>query len=257
MAPMQPVVPFAPFAVLHEDAHLLAVAKPAGVVTHPAYRNPTGTLTDAVHAWYESRGLPRPWLIHRLDKDTSGLVLFARTERAMRLCARQFADHTAVKHYLAVACGANLPDEGLVDAPLRRDPADRRRVIVAPEGQPAQTSFAVRARFGQWCMVDLWPLTGRTHQLRAHLAHLGHPIVGDPVYAAHLPAVPGVGRLLLHAAALSLRVPAEHGTAPATFTAPLPEDFGAALAALRAIPAMPACDPASPREEQCLAASVH
>lgn len=211
-----------PFRPVYWDNHVLVVDKPAGLVTHPVYKHPDGTLTDCVWAWCREHALGKPWLLHQLDRDTSGLVLFARTEDAMRLCARQFAQHTVAKQYVALVWSANLPDDGVIDAPLKRDPAERRRVIVAPDGQAAVTQFTVVARYSDCALVRLAPRTGRTHQLRAHLAYLGHPILGDPVYAADYPAVP---RLLLHATALGLLLPAARGLRQRTFLAPWPEEF--------------------------------
>jgi 23S rRNA pseudouridine1911/1915/1917 synthase len=222
--------PTLPFRVVHEDAHLLVVEKPAGMVTHPVYKHADGTLTDFVAAWYAARDLPRPWLLHRLDKDTSGLILFARTPEMLRVGVRQFEDHTITKEYAAVVWGDALPDAGMIDLRLMRDPADRRRVIVAPEGagQAAQTRYAVAERHGGTALLRLWPVTGRTHQLRAHLANIGHPIVGDPVYTTEHPPV---ARLLLHAASIRLMVlrAGDGARRRVTFLAPLPPDFAAAL----------------------------
>ena len=214
-----------PFRVVFEDQHLLVVEKPVGLVVHPVYKHPDGTLTDFVWAWCAERGLVRPWLLHRLDKDTSGLVLFAKSEHMLRMGTRQFEAHTIIKHYVAVVWGTDLPDEGLIDVPLMRDPLDRRRVIVDAAGQSAQTRFAVSERWGDRALLRLWPITGRTHQLRAHLTHLGHPMVGDPVYALEYPAAP---RLLLHASSITLQVPVLGGARLRTFLAPLPLDFAIA-----------------------------
>lgn len=215
-----------PFRVVWEDHHLLVVEKPTGMVTHPVYKHPDGTLTDFVAAWYATRELPRPWLLHRLDKDTSGLVLFARSAQMLRLGVRQFEAHSIRKEYCAVVWGADLPEEGLIDVPLMRDSADRRRVIVDANGQAAMTRFAVSQRGADRALVRLWPVTGRTHQLRAHLTHLGHPIVGDPVYAT---AYPATSRLMLHAGAITLRVfKLDGGMTLRTFLAPVPVDFATA-----------------------------
>ena len=217
-----------PFRVVFEDEHVLVVEKPSGMVTHPVYKHPDGTLVDFVAAWYAARGLPRPWLLHRLDKDTSGLVLFARSPHMLRIGPRQFEEHTITKEYAAVVWGNDLPDSGLIDLRLMRDPADRRRVIVAAEGegQTAQTRYAVAERHAATVLLRLWPITGRTHQLRAHLTALGHPIVGDPVYATEYAPAP---RLLLHAASIAIAVPRRGGARRITFLAPLPPDFAAAL----------------------------
>jgi 23S rRNA pseudouridine1911/1915/1917 synthase len=226
-----------PFRIVFEDDSILVVEKQAGMVTHPAYRHPDGTLTNAVADWMSTRHRPTPWLLHRLDRDTSGLVLFAKTEAAMHWYARQFAAHLTGKHYIALVWGNDLPPGGMISAALRRDPTNRRRVIVAEDGQAAQTCYMVRERHTQTALVDLWPLTGRTHQLRAHLATLGYPIVGDPIYADGYAMAE---RLLLHAAALTLRQPHGHSR---TMLAPLPQDFIAILCALAPNTAHVPCTP--------------
>ncbi|HZC07144.1 MAG TPA: RluA family pseudouridine synthase [Ktedonobacterales bacterium] len=223
----------APFDPLYEDDLLLAVNKPSGVVTHPTYKHPAGTLTDAVFARQAARGLARPWLLHRLDKDTSGVVLFARSEQARRSLTSQFERHTARKRYLALVIWPSslaITNPGAYDivAPLARDPLDRRRVIVAEGGQPARTHVRVLAVAGGFALVQAEPVTGRTHQIRAHLASLGAPIVGDLTY---LPASESMGqelapRAMLHAWRLDVRYP---GTdAPWSVVAPPPADFLAA-----------------------------
>jgi RluA family pseudouridine synthase len=252
-----------PFRVIFEDEHILAVEKPAGMVAHPVYKHPDGTLVDYIAAWRAARGLTRPWLLHRLDKDTSGVVLLAISPHTLRITARQFSEHTVRKSYIALAWGADLPDAGTITAPLGRDPDDRRRMIVRDDGQAAETHYEVLARSAHHALLRLRPTTGRMHQLRAHLAHLGHPIAGDPVYAHrgadipvcqsstdipicqsetdapacqsetdknicspdHLPAA----RLLLHAEAITLRIPSLGGARARTFLAPLPHDFLVAL----------------------------
>jgi 23S rRNA pseudouridine1911/1915/1917 synthase len=214
-----------PLHVLHQDEHVLAVEKPAGMAVHPAYRNPRGTLVDVVCAWCAERGLARPWLVHRLDRVTSGIVLFACTERARGMLARQFERHTIAKRYVAAVDGDPPACAGTIDVPLRRDPADRRRVVVAPDGQPAQTRFAVREAIAGRRLIDLWPQTGRTHQIRAHLAHIGCPIVGDALYGGS-----AAGRVLLHAAEISFLAPAPEGVRRFTLHSDVPEDFTRELA---------------------------
>ncbi len=214
------------FRVIYENAHILAVEKPAGMVTHPVYKHPNGTLVDFVAEWRAARGLARPWLLHRLDKGTSGVVLFAASEHMLRIGARQFERHEVSKCYLALVWGADLPDEGIIDAPLGRDPADRRRVIVRDDGQAAQTRYEVLERRGGHALLRLRPITGRMHQLRAHLASIGHPICGDETYALDLPSC---SRLMLHAEAITIRVPHAGGARPRTFLAPMPPDFASAL----------------------------
>lgn len=218
-----------PLCVLYEDTALLAVDKPAGIVTHPAYKHPDGTLCDAVFARQASRGESRPWLLHRLDRETSGVLLFAKTEIARRALVRQFERRTVRKRYLALLLGIPCPAEGVIEAPLTRDPADRRRVIVDASGQPATTRYRLLASSGTHALALAEPLTGRTHQIRAHFTSLGTPLVGDALYlpsgvATHTPAA----RALLHAWQLTIRYPSTGE--PFTLTAPPPADFLAAVA---------------------------
>ncbi|HEX9038733.1 MAG TPA: RluA family pseudouridine synthase [Ktedonobacterales bacterium] len=228
-----------PYEILYEDDALLALNKPPGVVVHPTYKHPDGTMTDAVFAWREALGQPRPWLLHRLDKETSGVTLFARTEDARRALARQFAERLTHKRYLALAVWPEgAPVAGEVDAPLWRDPLDRRRVVITPEpqGQASRTRYRVLSRaprvdgregdanaVGYACVLAE-PVTGRTHQIRAHLTSLGAPLVGDALYLpANSPAVAVAPRVMLHAWALTVRWPS--GSAALTLVAPPPEDF--------------------------------
>lgn len=224
--------------VLFEDARLLAVEKPAGLVTHPAYKHPDGTLCDAVFARQAAHGEGRPWLLHRLDRETSGVVLFAKTEAARRALVRQFECRSVRKRYLAVTVGVPQAAAGVIEAPLARDPADRRRTIVMDGGQSATTRYRVLAARGDYALVLAEPLTGRTHQIRAHLAHLGAPLLGDARYAqagasgtgSSSPSDQLAGRALLHAWRLGIRYP---GTGePLEISAPLPTDFAQALARL-------------------------
>ena len=227
----------APFAVLAEDAWLLAVNKPSGVVTHPTYKHPDGTLTDAVFAWAAARGEPRPWLLHRLDKETSGVVLFARRDAARRSVVGQFERHTARKRYLALlhwpaALGLALRETREVDAPLARDPLDRRRVIVAPDGQAARTRYQLLAVSAGYALALAEPVTGRTHQIRAHLAALGAPLVGDATYRRSDTPPDSAVRAMLHAWRLDLRAPGGAEGAPWSAQAAPPADFLAAARAL-------------------------
>ncbi len=234
------------FGVVWWDEHVLVVEKPAGLVTHPAYRHPDDTLTDAVWAWCDARRWERPWLLHRLDRDTSGLVLFARSRAALRLGSRQFARHAVCKQYDALTRRGDLAEDGVIDAPLRRDPADRRRVHIDPAGAAATTRYAVLEPLGALALVRLWPRTGRMHQLRVHLAAHGAPILGDPVYNPNStlegPDLLSTGgcnlRMWLHASALTLCLPGPRGVRSRTFLSPFPSDGIAVLAALRAAAAM-------------------
>lgn len=218
--------------ILAEDDHILAVSKPAGLVVHPAYRHPDGTLTDAVFAYADQCGVPRPWLLHRLDRETSGVVLFARTELARRSLVRQFEQRRIVKRYLAIIGGCLATDSGEIDAPLCRDPLDRRRVIVSPAGKPARTRYQTLAVGNGFSLALAEPLTGRTHQIRAHLAFLGAPLAGDTTYggATATAQTVGIERVQLHAWELAFRHPATG--ASTTIRAPVPADMRAACATL-------------------------
>lgn len=216
-------------AILYEDGLLLAVSKPAGLVTHPAYKHPDGTLSDIVFARQAARGEDRPWLLHRLDRETSGVVLFAKTPLARRALVRQFERRTVRKLYLAITHGAPDNPEGEIDAPLLRDPSDRRRVVVDPHGQSAQTRFRVLARAGDHALIAAEPLTGRTHQIRAHLAYVGAPIAGDATYQSQPNvAEDACARTLLHAFRLDARYPG--GGDAWSVVAPVPDDFRHAAA---------------------------
>lgn len=219
-------------AILYEDADLLVVDKPAGLVIHPAYKHPDGTLFDAVSAYVQTRGAAKPCLLHRLDKDTSGAILLAKTESARRHLVRQFEQRTIRKTYLALVSGTLHPASGQIDAPLRRDPLDRRRMHIDPQGAPARTEYHTLTSLKPGCaLVELHPITGRMHQLRVHLAAQGTPIVGDTLYAGPdhwAPLAPS--RQCLHAHALSFQHPST-GT-NLRVVSPVPEDMQAILAAL-------------------------
>ena len=218
-----------PLAVLYEDDDLLAVDKPAGLVAHPAYRHPDGTLYNAIVARQSARGEARPWLLHRLDRDTSGVVLLAKTIPARRALVRQFERHTVRKWYLAVVSGQPTAAHGVITEPLRRDSLDRRRVVVDPAGQATETRYRVLVADDARALLLVEPRTGRTHQIRAHLAWLGHPLLGDATYAADTGVQPPdpPARHLLHAWALAVRHPS--GGAPLHLVAPLPPDLAAHL----------------------------
>lgn len=228
----------ADLAILYHDDALLAVNKPTGVVTHPTYKHPDGTLTNAVFAHEELLGLSRPWLLHRLDKETSGVILFARADAARRIIVGQFEAHTAHKRYLALTLWppeSGDRDEGEIDAPLTRDPLDRRRVIVAPDGQPAHTRYrrlaSAQVDGAGYALLLAEPVTGRTHQIRAHLAAIGAPLVGDATYLPEGSLRRELAsRTMLHAWRLDLRSPTTGQ--PWSVTAPPPADFLACANAL-------------------------
>lgn len=230
-----------PVAVLYEDADLLVVDKPAGLVVHPAAGNPDRTLVNALlHRDPDLARLPRSGIVHRIDKDTSGLLVVARTLRAHRSLVEQLREHAVVREYEAVAMGV-LTGGGTVDAPIGRDPRHRTRMAVVAGGRPAVTHYRVVARFRAHTHVRVRLETGRTHQVRVHLASLHHPLVGDPVYGGRLrlpagcsPELAGALRAFrrqaLHAARLELTHPANG--APLHWESPLPTDLRALLASL-------------------------
>jgi 23S rRNA pseudouridine1911/1915/1917 synthase len=223
-----------PLAVAHEDADLLVLDKPAGLVTHPGPGNWRGTLMNGLlHRWPDSARLPRAGIVHRLDKDTSGLLMVARSERGFERLTAMIGARSVDRRYLALAEG-RVPAKSRIDAPIGRDPRDRLRMaVVAPErGKPAVThvSRLAEANDGRRLisLLECRLETGRTHQIRVHLANRGHPLVGDAAYGGH--ACLGVARQALHAWRLALPHPCT-GT-PLVLRSPLPPDLGALVAAL-------------------------
>ncbi len=222
-----------PLQILYEDADLLVIDKPAGMVVHPAAGNWRGTLVNAVlHHCPDLEGVGgvhRPGVVHRLDKDTSGLILVAKNDRAHRALQAQFKRRDVHKTYLALVHGAVSPPEGEIQAPIGRDPRHRKRMAVLPGGRPAVTRYSTSGYYGRHTLLACYPLTGRTHQVRVHLAHIGHPIVGDAVYGRRRPSVP-CPRQFLHAQRIRFRLPATGEEVE--FTSPLPADLQAVLDAL-------------------------
>ena len=224
-----------PIDVLYEDADVLVVNKPAGLVVHPAYGHATGTLVNAVVGRITAetgRAASRPGIVHRLDKDTSGVLIIAKTDVAHLALARQLQAKEFGKEYLALVWGDPGAAPAVVEAPLERDPDDRRRMVVRATGRDAVTRFARVAVWGAGAgrrsLLHVRPVTGRTHQIRAHLAYAGVPIVGDPVYGKRGDRS-GLGRQFLHAWRLTVRLPR---AAERTFTAPLAADLRAYLESL-------------------------
>jgi 23S rRNA pseudouridine1911/1915/1917 synthase len=216
-------------AIVHEDEDLLVLDKPAGLVVHPGSGNWAGTMLNALlhHAPALER-LPRAGIVHRLDKDTSGLIVVAKTEEAQLDLVRQLAAHTVKRTYLAVVRG-KIAAGGTIDAPIGRHPVHRTKMAVVERGKPAVTHFRVREAFARHTLLECDLETGRTHQIRVHLASLGHPVEGDPLYARKGP-VP-MARQALHAWKLAFRHP---GTGEAMrFESKPPADFQELLKALR------------------------
>lgn len=221
--------------VLYEDDDLVAVNKPAGMVTHPAYGNWSGTLVNAaLYHWPQMRDagpdLERSGVVHRLDKDTSGVIVLAKTPQALRHLQRQFKRRTVYKLYTALVEGVPASNAGIIEAPIGRDPSRRKRMAVVKGGRPAITRYDLIEDLETNVLLAVEPRTGRTHQIRVHLAWLGHPIVGDRLYGYRKQRI-GLKRLFLHASEL-------HVDSPSTgerleFRAPLPAGLEDILAKLR------------------------
>jgi 23S rRNA pseudouridine1911/1915/1917 synthase len=247
-----------PLEVVHEDKDLIVINKPAGLVVHPAAGNPDGTLVNALIAHCGDSligigGEARPGIVHRLDKDTTGLMVAAKNERAMTSLAKQFANHTIERAYYALVWGAPRESSGTIESQIGRSQFDRKRMAVLRSGgKTARTNWKVLERFGDparpfAALVECRLETGRTHQIRVHMTHLGHPLIGDPQYgrarAAPRPRTPaeetaftaatGFSRQALHAFVLGFQHPSRHKTL--RFEMPRPADFEGLLTALRGL----------------------
>jgi 23S rRNA pseudouridine1911/1915/1917 synthase len=247
-----------PLDVVYEDADLIVINKPAGLVVHPAAGNPDGTLVNALIAHCGKSlkgvgGVARPGIVHRLDKDTSGLLVAAKNERAMASLAKQFANHTIERAYQAVVWGAPRAGDGLVAGQIGRNPFDRKRMaVLRGGGKEARTRYRVLETFGAAerpiaSLIECRLETGRTHQIRVHLTHIGHPLIGDPSYgrarqppraktpeeAVAFRAAAEFPRQALHAFVLGFQHPSLHRTL--RFEAPVPTDMSALTKALRGL----------------------
>jgi 23S rRNA pseudouridine1911/1915/1917 synthase len=213
---------------------MIVVDKPAGVVVHPAPGNERGTLVNGLLARFpelrdQDQNL-RPGIVHRLDKDTSGLLVVGRTLAATANLQFQMQSRSTEKRYLLLVRGNIGEDEGLIDAPIARDLRNRQRMAVRLGGRGAQTRFTVLERFGDWTLVEALLLTGRTHQLRVHFISIGHPVAGDMTYGSNRKP-PGLERQFVHARLLRLRSP--HDDQEHVFVAELPPDLATTLDRLR------------------------
>ena len=233
-----------PLDIIYEDAALIVVNKPAGLVVHPAAGNQSGTLANALAYHFENLstigGTVRPGIVHRIDKDTSGLLVVAKTELAHENLADQFRARTVFKSYLALVHGVVERDTGRIDQPLARDPRNRTRMAIVRGGRSALTFYRVQHRYDRFTLLGVEIKTGRTHQVRVHLASVKHPVVGDEVYGGGRDntvrdpkirvEIRKLGRHFLHAAELGFRHPISG--AELRFKAPLPADLEHLLATL-------------------------
>lgn len=214
-----------PLEILYEDDDLAVVVKPRGMVVHPAAGHPDGTLVNALLARLDSLGgiggELRPGIVHRLDKETSGLMLVAKNDETQEALSRMLKDREIEKHYRALAEGKFKEPEGEIDAPIDRSKKDRKKMAVDPDGRPALTRWKVLAEGNGCTLLDVHILTGRTHQIRVHLKSIGHPVCGDELYGYEKGAK--VPCLMLHAYSLAFAHPKTKEKM--SFQAPLPDDF--------------------------------
>jgi len=238
--PPPPTYPLAEpisLTIIYEDKDILVIDKPAGLTVHPAPGHPSHTLVNAILAHCPnlvmSNDLVRPGIVHRLDKDTSGLIVIAKNDSVRKYLADQFRSRAVTKGYLALVRGRLSPEQGMIEAPIGRDPHNRQRMAVIAMGKEASTQYQVRKYLGNYTLIKAIPLTGRTHQIRVHFAAIGFPVVGDPVYggkyrdealASHLK------RQFIHAYILGFCLPSSKEYRE--FTCPLPMDLKEVLESL-------------------------
>jgi len=226
--PVHPLAEPIPLTIIYEDEGILVIDKPAGLTVHPAPGHPSHTLVNAVLAHCPglamSNELMRPGIVHRLDKDTSGLIVIAKNDFAREYLAAQFKSRTVTKGYLVLIRGRLSPEQGIIEAPIGRDPHNRRKMAIVEAGKEASTQYQVRKYLDSYTLVEVTPLTGRTHQIRVHLSAIGCPVVGDPIYgikAAYL------SRQFIHAYRLGFHLPSTKQYQE--FTSPLPMDLEQSL----------------------------
>ncbi|MFC3929060.1 RluA family pseudouridine synthase [Streptococcus caprae] len=223
-----------PLDIVYEDADVAVVNKPQGMVVHPSAGHASGTLVNALLFHIKDlsgiNGIIRPGIVHRIDKDTSGLLMVAKNDQAHQALADELKAQKSLRKYLAIVHG-NLPnDRGVIEAPIGRSEKDRKKQAVTAKGKPALTRFHVLERFGDYTLVEVTLETGRTHQIRVHMAYIGHPVAGDPAYGPRK-TLAGQGQFL-HAETLGFTHPTTGELM--TFTAPVPAIFQETLESLRA-----------------------
>jgi 23S rRNA pseudouridine1911/1915/1917 synthase len=231
-----------PLTIIYRDGDIIVLDKPAGLTVHPAPGHPSGTLVNALLAACPDLRVPstglrtgiagtlRPGIVHRLDKDTSGLMVVAKNDRAQRALQQQLKERKVHKTYLALIHGVPNPREGVIEAPIGRHPKNRKKMAVVAGGRDAITRYRLREEVagGKYSLLEVEPVTGRTHQIRVHLAALGHPVAGDATYGRRSEVI---GRQFLHAHRLAFAMPL--GGRTVEFESPLPADLREALAELR------------------------
>ena len=222
-----------PLTVVHQDQHIVVIDKPAGMSVHPGPGHPDRTLVNALLARCPDiqgiGGAIRPGIVHRLDKDTSGLMVVAKNQQAHQALSEDLKARRVTKGYLALATGSVTSVKGQIDAPIARDPRQRKRMAVVVGGRESRTSYRVIERMGNHTLLELYLETGRTHQIRVHLAYIGHPIFGDAVYGKRDPLL---ARHFLHAYHLGFQHPIEGGRVE--FHSPLPDELACVLDGVRA-----------------------
>lgn len=223
-----------PITIVYQDNDIIVVDKPAGLTVHPAPGHASGTLVNALlAACPDLRGISgtlRPGIVHRLDKDTSGLLVVAKNDRAMRALQNQLKEREVHKTYLALVEGIPSPREGTIEAPIGRNPRNRKKMAVVAGGRDSMTRYRIREEIagGRYALLEVEPVTGRTHQIRVHMAAVGHPILSDAVYGRRSEVI---GRQFLHASKLGFGMPL--GGRRVEFESPLPPDLRVALGLLR------------------------
>lgn len=222
-----------PLDYLYQDSDIAVVNKPCGMVVHPAAGNPDGTLVNALLFALDDLsgvgGVKRPGIVHRLDKDTSGIILIAKNDAAHLSLSKQLKDRTMEKHYVAVVEGVMKEPNGLIDKPLGRSTKDRKKMAIMPDGRPSQTQWTMLEALRAASLLDVRILTGRTHQIRVHMQSLGHPVAGDPIYG--LKHGVNAPRLMLHAHTLAFDHPRTRERL--LLEAPIPDVFAQIVQKLR------------------------
>ncbi len=228
--PTHPLAEPIPLAIIYEDRDIVVLDKPAGLVVHPAPGYPSHTLVNAILAHCPSllgsNDLIRPGIVHRLDKDTSGLMVIAKNDSAKAYLVHQFKSHSITKGYLVLVTGKLFPEQGVIEAPIGRDPHNRKKMAIAATGREASTKYKVKRYLGDYTLIEATPLTGRTHQMRVHFAAIGYPVVGDPVYGGKhrdKALASCLKRQFIHAHFLGFCLPSTKEYQE--FTCPLPMDL--------------------------------